>query len=736
MKKLFGLLLSLLLVFGLFACGNDQPGDQGDDGDDKKEVVVPESNLSYNYIDTEGLEGYALESAQIYNQVFGQFAQTYKSASSAQSVSEKYALQAIAEAKLLETGAILPGEGNGGSYAVSRIAPGTVPSVFWGLDNNKVKHLLVVSQPEGQKVAITKEQRDELKADWIAADSASAYRASAKAKLEGWGYTLKDSYTALFNTDPYTWDVLADYHAATSEPLCLTFDFLVEYDAKNVIQPALAKSIPAIQTAEDGTKSMTFEIRDNAKWVDKDGNEIAPVTGDDFVCGYEHMLTSHYFDELVEGLIKSVTADGNKVTYTFENGADTSYFLTMLSYSPFAPLNRAYFTSEGNNYGTGFDHILYCGAYRIKSFVSKNTFEFVANDKYWDKDNVDIKNITWLFTDGSDATFAYKQFEAGITDSCGLNTAALALAKTEAVYNAGIYTTSVDGNTYPFWFNGNRKAYISDEGTSTELASQKTDAQKHVAETAMANVYFRLALAFGIDRVAYEATQVSPELAAISILNSYTPAELVFLAEDVTVKINGKDTTFKAGQYYGEIMQAQLDADGYPMQVWMDKETAESKGINVENARGTGHGFDGWYNVDNCRAYLAKALEQIQKALYDEAVAAGKEDAKLEDYKIDKSNPVVLELPYIKTNTVSLLSNKALARSIEASTDGAVVVNLIAGNGAYALYDAAYFNNYGYEANVDISKISGWGPDYGDPKTYLDTFLNGQGGMVKNFGIY
>ena len=32
---------------------------------------------------------------------------------------------------------------------------------------------------------------------------------------------------------------------------------------------------------------------------------------------------------------------------------------------------------------------------------------------------------------------------------------------------------------------------------------------------------------------------------------------------------------------------------------------------------------------------------------------------------------------------------------------------------------------------------SGWGPDYGDPSTYLDTFLGyGQGYMTKVIGLF
>jgi peptide/nickel transport system substrate-binding protein/oligopeptide transport system substrate-binding protein len=133
------------------------------------------------------------------------------------------------------------------------------------------------------------------------------------------------------------------------------------------------------------------------------------------------MLDCGYFGELVQNYIVGVQAggeyddmanvgvkaseDNRKVTYTLTAEADDSYFLTMLEYSTFAPLNRAYYTAQGEAYGTGYDHILYNGAYRIKTFTSKNTFEFVANDKYYDAANVDIKTITWLFNDGSDATF-------------------------------------------------------------------------------------------------------------------------------------------------------------------------------------------------------------------------------------------------------------------------------------------------------------------------------------------
>lgn len=39
--------------------------------------------------------------------------------------------------------------------------------------------------------------------------------------------------------------------------------------------------------------------------------------------------------------------------------------------------------------------------------------------------------------------------------------------------------------------------------------------------------------------------------------------------------------------------------------------------------------------------------------------------------------------------------------------------------------------------NADIYDCTGWGPDYGDPSTYLDTMLpDGAGYMTKCLGIY
>ena len=52
-------------------------------------------------------------------------------------------------------------------------------------------------------------------------------------------------------------------------------------------------------------------------------------------------------------------------------------------------------------------------------------------------------------------------------------------------------------------------------------------------------------------------------------------------------------------------------------------------------------------------------------------------------------------------------------------------------------YYTGYYTDYGYEANYNVTDVSGWGPDYGDPVTYLDTFLPDYSGYVtKSLGIF
>jgi peptide/nickel transport system substrate-binding protein/oligopeptide transport system substrate-binding protein len=339
------------------------------------------------------------------------------------------------------------------------------------------------------------------------------------------------------------------------------------------------------------------------------------------------------------------------------------------------------------------------------------TIIFEANAKYWNAANVGISKITWKFNDGEEALKAYNDMRAGTIDGCGLNASALEQAKTDGIFATHGYVSATDATTFCSFYNVNR-AIFANESDENACVSTQTPDQAARTNKAMMNQNFRLALSFALDRGAYNAQSVGEELKLTSLRNSYTPGTFVYLDEAVTIKINGVDTTYAAGTYYGKIMQDQLDADQVTIKVW----DAEADG-----GIGSSDGFDGWYNVENAKAELAKAIT---------ALAA-------EGVEITAENPIYIDLPYFAGSTTYTARANVYKQCFDAAFEGKVVLNLVAcASQADWLY-AGYYTSSGAEANYDIYDLSGWGPDYGDPQTYLDTFLPMYAGyMTKCIGIF
>ena len=110
-------------------------------------------------------------SDEIYEKVLGEFDTAYKAAKEAKTVAERFALMAIAEAKLLESGVMLPSTSKGGNYAISKVAPYTATPVLWGNDSYRYYRLLIVAGDKPIKAA----ERNELKALWNAKKGTGTY---------------------------------------------------------------------------------------------------------------------------------------------------------------------------------------------------------------------------------------------------------------------------------------------------------------------------------------------------------------------------------------------------------------------------------------------------------------------------------------------------------------------------------------------------------------------------------
>ncbi len=678
------------------------------------------------YASTWTNESYQAESSELYNLVLGEYYDYYQQAMEAETISERYALMAVAEAKMLESGIFVPMTTRGGVYAMSRLAPGSVTSTLWGNDEYRFHNAIATTELiKAEDIAALRAKLAELR-------GTGEYREWAKQYLTDAGYTLKDSYNYPNTSDPITWDVLATSSNTDTAILVNLYDGLYEYDAENVQQPALAESY----TVSDDGLTYTFKIREGVKWVDSQGREVAELTADDFVAGMQHMMDAMGgLEYLVDGVIVGATdyingastdfstvgvkaVDDYTLEYTLEE--PTPYFTTMLSYSVFAPLSRAYYEGQGGTFGQGYtagqygtdsDHIAYCGPFLITSFTEKNSIVFKANPSYWNAENQDIQSITYVYEDLTDATKVYKDVVAGTVDGASLDTADVETAKKDGNFDQYVYVSNTEGTTYCGFLNINRKAFANFNDASKAISDKTVyDAQR--TALAMQNQDFRLAIVTALDRATHNAQRFGEDVKYNNLRNSFTPGNFVSLEEEVTIDINGTATTFPAGTYFGEIEQAQITADGFPITVW---DPTKDEGA------GSSDGFDGWYNPEFAMEEITKAAEALAEV----------------GVEVSAENPIQVDLPYFSGSEVYTNRANVLKQSIETSTGGLIQINLVKCESSDDWSYAGYYPSTGYEVNGDLTDTSGWGPDYGDPSTYLNTMLPDYAGyMTKNLGLF
>lgn len=206
-------------------------------------------------------------------------------------------------------------------------------------------------------------------------------------------------------------------------------DTLIDYDRYGVAQPALATEWT---TSDDGLV-WTFKIREGVKWVDHTGKEYANVTANDFVDAMEYILDSTNESKtanIAYGVLKNAKAfydgeitdfsevgvkalDDYTLEYTLER--QTPYFESMLAYVCFFPVNGQFLDEVGDRFGTDNENFLYNGAYIMETFEPQNRRVLVKNDSYWDKDNVHISKLNYIYNKEA-GTLAPELFARGEID--------------------------------------------------------------------------------------------------------------------------------------------------------------------------------------------------------------------------------------------------------------------------------------------------------------------------------
>ncbi len=303
-------------------------------------------------------------------------------------------------------------------------------------------------------------------------------------------------------------------------------DSLVEYDTLGNVQPALATEW---KTSDDGLV-WTFTIRPDVPWVDSEGNKTDyHVTAQDFVDSIAWVLDSNNAAQnqfFLNGIIKNAEAyfdgtvtDFNEVgvkaidEYTLEYTLEkpVPYFLTMLTYTVFLPVNGTFLAEQGANFGTTNTSMLYNGGYTLKEFAPSERHVLSKNNEYWDAENIHITEIVETYNAEAN-TLAPELFLRGETQQAKINSDILEDWKNDPE-KSKILRPSLNG-TYSYFYALNFDPQFD---AAFEPENWKV---------AVNNLAFRKSLFHGMDRI-QPMTVEEPFEPASRLLNTITPPSFI-----------------------------------------------------------------------------------------------------------------------------------------------------------------------------------------------------------------
>lgn len=497
------------------------------------------------------------------------------------------------------------------------------------------------------------------------------------------------TYSYVFATDIETLDYTFSQRQSNSIHYSNFVDGLMEWDPEGQLVPALAESY---EVSEDGL-TYTYKIREGVPWVDSEGNEYgADVTANDWVTGLKHAVekkseTLYIVADSIKGLsdyVAGKTDDFSTVgvkatddhTLEFTLNKPETYWNSKLTYGILYPVNEEFLKEKGDDFGKPTpDSILYNGPYILSENTAKSAIEYTKNESYWDPDNVHVDTVKFIYFDGSDPDWLFKQYDAGEFTESRVYPNSAGYKDVEAKHKDAINFSLPGSSTFNMTFNFNRQAY--------ENTSKTTDKQKEDTKKAIMNLNFRKAFQFGFDKKSYRAQNVGDAGADKALRNTLVPTDFV--------SVDGKD--------FGAVVQEKVQA--------ADPEAFGD--INLAQ------GQDGTYNPELAKKYMDLAKKELE--------AEGVEF------------PIHLDLPEQETAEVLVNADKSMKESVEAALgkDNVVIDIQLLNKDAY--YAATYQATSSAATDYDISTASGWGPDFMDPSSYLNIYNSHSGDMLTTLGL-
>lgn len=508
-------------------------------------------------------------------------------------------------------------------------------------------------------------------------------------------YTGPDTFSMIANFDITTLDYVYNNKSSNGDYTNNFVEGLLTQDNHGKLIPGMATE----WSCNDDASEWTFTIRDDAVWSTSAGEEYDAVTAEDFVTGLKHAVDSKsetlgLVADLIVGLRKysdgtgkwedvGIKADGNQLTYTLTGPC--GYFDGMTTYSILRPINAEFLESKGSDFGAVEpDSILYNGCYILSSLVPAQEVRFDANPNYYDAKNVFVQHVVVTYSDGKDPAQNFNMFVNGEVTSTTVNQSLPeVVAKAAELYPDNQYKSMTTATSYWGAFNWDRQMYALYNDPSVSTTS-KTDAQKADAKAAILNADFRRAVYAAYSAHAVEAITLGEEHADGVIRNTLVPYTF---------------QTTSDGRTYGSIVEK------YAAEL-----VADYEGIDLND------GHDAWYNPELAKTFAERAKEELGDSVSEW--------------------PIHIDVPVYAASENQKNMQLAMKKSIEDAIGDYVVIDLQFLEGNSSVYYSSFYNQpTGEDNSIDLVFGAGWGPDYGDPLTYLHCFDVHDGDMLNYSGI-
>lgn len=508
-------------------------------------------------------------------------------------------------------------------------------------------------------------------------------------------YTGPDTFSMIANFDITTLDYVYNNKSSNGDYVNNFVEGLLTQDNHGKLVPGMASE----WSCNDDASEWYFTIRDDAVWSTSAGEEYDAVTAEDFVTGLKHAVDSKsetlgLIADLIVGLREyskgtgkwedvGIKADGNQLTYTLTGPC--GYFDGMTTYTILWPINAEFLESKGSDFGAVEpDSILYNGCYILSSLVPAQEVRFDANPNYYDAKNVFVQHVVVTYSDGKDPAQNFNMFVNGEVTSTTVNQSLPeVVAKAAELYPDNQYKSMTTATSYWGAFNWDRQMYALYNDPSVSTTS-KTDAQKADAKAAILNADFRRAVYAAYSAHAVEAITLGEEHADGVIRNTLVPYTF---------------QTTSDGRTYGSIVEK------YAAEL-----VADYEGIDLND------GHDAWYNPELAKTFAERAKEELGDSVSEW--------------------PIHIDVPVYAASENQKNMQLAMKKSVEDAIGDYAVIDLQFLEGNSSVYYSSFYNMpTGEENSIDLVFGAGWGPDYGDPLTYLHCFDIHDGDMLNYSGI-